>query len=202
MRRLVAGEEAAFDEFAADYLPPLHRFASRRLRSDPETVREVVQVTVCKAIPKLSTFRGEAALMTWLCACCRNEIAGYFRQRKRRGVEVGFEVVDEGYASADLLDATRPETPETRLLQAETAELVHDAIDQLPPHYGLALEWKYLEGASVREIGRRLDLGEKAAESLLTRARKAFREKHASRSSMAGGTSPASPVARRMEFES
>jgi DNA-directed RNA polymerase specialized sigma24 family protein len=40
----------------------------------------------------------------------------------------------------------------------------------------VALVCKYLEGASVEEIGRRFDLGYKAAESLLTRAREAFRE--------------------------
>ena len=50
------------------------------------------------------------------------------------------------------------------------------ALDQLPQHYGNALEWKYLEGLPVKEIASRLKLSPKAAESLLTRAREAFRE--------------------------
>jgi DNA-directed RNA polymerase specialized sigma24 family protein len=54
--------------------------------------------------------------------------------------------------------------------------MVHGALDQLPTRYGNALEWKYVEGASVREIAGRLQLGAKATESLLTRARAAFRE--------------------------
>jgi RNA polymerase sigma-70 factor (ECF subfamily) len=49
-------------------------------------------------------------------------------------------------------------------------------LDCLPPWYGDALEWKYIHGLSVKEIAERLNLGSKAAESLLTRARKAFRE--------------------------
>ena len=43
-------------------------------------------------------------------------------------------------------------------------------------HYGDALEWKYLEGLAVREIADRLGLTAKAAESLLARAREAFRD--------------------------
>ncbi len=49
-------------------------------------------------------------------------------------------------------------------------------LDALPRAYGDALEWKYVHGHSVREIAARLNLGEKAAESLLTRARQAFRD--------------------------
>jgi DNA-directed RNA polymerase specialized sigma24 family protein len=38
------------------------------------------------------------------------------------------------------------------------------------------LEWKYVDGLSVKEIADRLAVGPKAAESLLTRARTACRE--------------------------
>jgi DNA-directed RNA polymerase specialized sigma24 family protein len=60
--------------------------------------------------------------------------------------------------------------------RAEVARLVHVALSQLPRHYGNALEWKYVEGASVKEIAGRLALSPKAAESVLTRAREAFRD--------------------------
>ncbi len=49
-------------------------------------------------------------------------------------------------------------------------------LDALPGRYGEALEWKYIDGLSVREIAERLTLSEKAAESVLTRARESFRE--------------------------
>ncbi len=42
--------------------------------------------------------------------------------------------------------------------------------------YGDALEWKYVEGRSVEEISERLGIGQTAAQSLLARARVAFRE--------------------------
>ncbi|MNC95208.1 RNA polymerase sigma factor [compost metagenome] len=49
-------------------------------------------------------------------------------------------------------------------------------LDYLPRRYGQVLEWKYIEGRSVKEIAEFMGIAPKAAESTLTRARDAFRE--------------------------
>ncbi|MFN7942477.1 MAG: RNA polymerase sigma factor [Thermoanaerobaculia bacterium] len=173
MRGLLAGEESAFERFAADYFPPLYRFALRRL-GDVDVTRDIVQSTLCKAIAKLATFRGEAALSTWLCACCLHEIAAHFRRRGRAGTQV--ELSEETLATELDLGSPPGAGPEQELLARETAELVHAALDLLPPRHGRALEWKYIERLSVDEIAARLEIGPKAAESVLSRARVSFRE--------------------------
>ncbi len=173
VRGLVAGDEEAFQQFVDVYIPRLHRFAMNRLNHDRELAREMVQATVVKAIDKMETFRGDAAFMTWLCACCRSEIAMYFRAEGRGGPRLVF---DE--ATGPVSSGWGPErlgAPEAELLRADASRRVHDALDELPPHYGRALEWKYLEELPVNEIAARLGVTPKAAESLLTRARQAFR---------------------------
>ena len=45
--------------------------------------------------------------------------------------------------------------------------------------YGNVLEWKYIEGHSVREIAARLQIGTEAAQSLLARAKRAFADVYA-----------------------
>lgn len=164
VRRMLAGDAAAMEELADGWFPGLYRFALARLHGDSELAREIVQATVCKALAKLETWRGEAALATWLCACCNNEIRMHFRRKK--GAPQMVELEDDGYA-----DGAAPD-PERR----EEARLVHAALDLLPPHYARALEWKYVERLPVQEIAERLRLKIKAAESVLTRARQAFRE--------------------------
>lgn len=173
VRKMIAGDEAAFDAFANHYIPALHRFAGSKLRGDPELTRDVVQSTICKVIDKLDTYRGEAALFVWLCRCCLNEIAGHYRRQKSRPtlVEADDETFEWTYPNAS---SSAPD-PEQTLLGNETGQLVHLALDHLPPRYAAVLEWKYLEDASVNEIAERLQVGSKAAESVLTRARKAFR---------------------------
>ena len=158
--RLRAGDSAAFETFAEHYVAGLYRFALRRLDHDRELTRDIVQSTVCKVIEKLDGYRGDAPLFTWMCACCRNEIAAHFRRTGRRPKEVE---LDQDYA--------RPEPAGD-----DTSERVHAALDRLPPTYARAMAWRYLDGLEVADIAQRLALTYKAAESLLSRARSAFRE--------------------------
>ena len=178
--QMIAGDEAAFEKFSDDYIPALYRFATRRLQGDRELARDIVQSTLCKVIEKLASFRGDATLMTWLCAVCRNEIAGHFRRGKKRAGEVEFQEQEDLFGAALALGNGGFDGPERAALRNEVHELVHDALDALPAHYGKALEWKYIDNVSVKEIAQRLGVGPKAAESLLTRAREAFRKGYAS----------------------
>jgi RNA polymerase sigma-70 factor (ECF subfamily) len=172
-RRMLAGEEVAFARFTRDYLPPLYRFALRRSHGDLELAREIVQATVCKAIARLDGYRGEALLTTWLCACCRNEIAAHYR---RGGREVELDGEPAGRLAHALV--APGDSAEDAALNREMAARVHETLDALPPDYGRVLEWKYLEDLPVEEIARRLERHPKAAESLLTRAREAFRRQY------------------------
>jgi RNA polymerase sigma-70 factor (ECF subfamily) len=198
--RMRAGEEKAFEMFAECYIPALYRFAQRRLDNDRELTQEVVQTTVCRVIEKLDSFRSEAALLTWLCACCKNEIAAHYRRLKRRPREVE---LDEGIAETNPAGSLSADSPgfEERFMGMETAERVHATLDRLPPSYARAMEWRYLEDIEVTEIARRLESSYKAAESLLSRARRAFRETYESLTENQDtqeitGTSPQEGVAR------
>ena len=53
--------------------------------------------------------------------------------------------------------------------------MVNATMAQLPPHYRQTLEAKYLGGKRVRDLASQWGASEKAVESQLTRARKAFR---------------------------
>lgn len=175
-RRVISGEERAFDELFDGHFPGLYRFALARLDGDEDAAEEVAQATLCKAISKLTTYRGEAALFTWLCAFCRHEIGAFYRSRGRAAARI--DLVEDNpqvRAALESLGASY-DAPDQALARSEIGRLVQVALDQLPAKYGHALEWKYVEGLSVREIAARLDLSPKAAESLLTRAREAFRE--------------------------
>lgn len=174
--RMLRGDEDAFEAFFADAFSPLYRFALKRTGGDAEVTEEVVQRTLCAAIDHLASWRGEASLLTWLCAICRREIAGYFRSRGREParVELTEELPEVRAALETLLIGDRD--PERETLRREIVDLVHVALDSLPGRYGLALEWKYLEGESMKEIAIRFATTPKAVESLLSRARAAFRD--------------------------
>lgn len=175
-RRLLAGDEDAFEEFFARYFPRLFRFALPRLGGNEDNAEEIVQRVLIRAIVHLQTYRGEAALLTWLCALCRHEISTW-REREGRLREVSFFDDRPDLRSAlDALAAASDDEPEAALRRRELSDLVQLTLDHLPGHYGDVLEWKYMQGLSVNEIAARLGVGYKAAESLLTRARTEFRQ--------------------------
>jgi RNA polymerase sigma-70 factor, ECF subfamily len=175
-RRVLAGDEAAFDEFFDRYFPRLYRFALARLDNNEDAAEEIVQQALIRALERLHSYRGEAALLTWLCTLCRREIAARHEyDTRRREVSLVDDRPDIRVA-LDALAASESVGPEATLGRRELAELVRLTLDHLPGHYGEVLEWKYMQDLSVNEIADRLGVGYKAAESLLTRARAAFRD--------------------------
>ena len=170
VERMLRGEEAAFNEFFDSYFAPMYRFALGRVDGNAGAAEDVVQSALSKAVRKLGTFRGEAMLLTWLLTFCRHEISAYWRNARREPTAVFPEDAAEVEAALDSLN------PESMAARSETSRLVRVVLDRLPRHYGDVLEWKYIDGFSVREIAGRLGVAEKAAESLLTRARGAFRD--------------------------
>lgn len=172
--RMLAGDEAAFDRFFEGASRRLFRFALRRLPNEIDAAEEIVQMTLTQAFRKLHTYRGEAALFTWLCAICRREILAHWRRRGQRAREIA--LTDEDPAVRAAFEARALEEDAAAAERGDVAERVHATLETLPQRYGDALQWKYVEGVPVEEVGRRLGLGLKATESLLTRARGAFRK--------------------------
>lgn len=180
VKRMRAGDEEAFEQFFDLYFHALYRFALPRLGQETELAKEIAQATICKALEKLATYRGEAALFSWLCSICRFEVSSHFKRERRSPPPV--ELVEDGGSLRGILESLPAglDDPENQLLRREVARLVHVAIDHLPPHYSQVLEWKYSDGLSVKEIAVQLGMSPKATESLLTRARLAFRDGFAS----------------------
>ena len=177
VKRLLRGEERAFDQFFDQNFSRLYRFAQARMSDDREATREIVLATLSKALKKIDSYLGEAALFTWLCVICRNEIIDWARRNAKYKENI---VLTEDYpelqAVVDSLVAPASNDPRRQYQLHEVSRLVQVALDKLPPHYGDALEWKYIEGYSVKEIAQRMGLTPDAVQSMLARARKAFEE--------------------------
>ena len=173
-KRALAGDQRAFDELFETYFPRLFRFAMRRVEHE-DAAEEIVQLTLVKAMHSLGSWRGEAALFTWLCTICRHEISAHWQRTGRRPQTTPLEDTPDVRAALEAL-AAEGDRPDRAYERTELSGAVQVVLDHLPGRYGDVLEWKYAEGLSVAEIAARLGTSEKAAESMLTRARLAFRE--------------------------
>lgn len=177
VRRLLDGDEATFRAVFDGFFPRLYRFALPRVSGDAEEARDIVQQTFCRAFERLDSYRGEASLYGWMSQICRNALIDRSRRQTTRPQHI--RLSDDDQALEQIIEAIRApdqEQPEHRQVRLELLQVIQAALDCLPSNYGSVLEWKYIEENSVNEMAERLDIAPKAAESLLTRARKAFRE--------------------------
>ena len=175
--RLTRGERAAFDEFFNEYYPKLYRFVKRRMPQDAAGCEDVAQATLCRAIESLHGYRGEAALFTWLCTLCRRELSARWRENQAWASGAALAEDDpEVRAALESLLASEQGDPLLATNREQVRESIRTALDYLPAPYADVLECKYLRDMSIGEIARQLNRTPKATESLLTRAREAFRE--------------------------
>jgi RNA polymerase sigma-70 factor, ECF subfamily len=174
VRRMLRGDQCAFEQFFDAYFDRVFRFAVRRT-GDADAAQDIAQSTLAIAVRKLETWRGEAAFFTWLCSICRREVSAYWRRMRHQPSACPLDESGDARGVLEQL-AADGDGPEQALQRRELAHLVQLTLDYLPDRYGDLLEWKYIEGCAVLDIAARLHSTPKAVESMLTRARQAFRK--------------------------
>lgn len=173
-RRVLKGDDYALRQFIDEYTPRLYRYARHRMGNLAD-VDEVVQATLSQAARRLETYRGEATLLTWLVQICRHEISQVLHRNSRTDVMQPF-LNDELLRAVVEQIADESSTPELEASRREVISLVQFTLDQLPERYAKALELKYVKGYGSKEIASMIGGSDDAIQSLLARARRAFRE--------------------------
>lgn len=176
-RRALRGIREAIDRLAQQALEPLYRFCFYRVGRNQHLCEEVVQETLVQAMRQLDKYEPERAagnIFPWLTGLARNEIRRTLSREHGASLETLWERMDEELRSLYARLESEPLGDEV-LRREETRAMVGATMSQLPPHYREALEAKYVAGKSVRDMAAASCTTEKAVESQLSRARKAFR---------------------------
>ena len=156
------------DRFRAWYdaaLPRVYRYLAARCGGDEALAEDLTQQTFTEAIRARHRFDGRSDAVTWLCAIGRNRLIDHYR-REERALRRHGALVARVKAGGDEEDAWA---------RRETRHAIAAALAELPADQRLALLFRYLDDMPVRDVGAALGRSEKAAESLLTRAREGFR---------------------------
>lgn len=162
----LAGDAAAWRALFESAFAAVAAYARWRCGGLADLADDAVQETWLTAARKLRAFDpARNHFAGWVCGIaanvCRNLVRGRLRAVKRVRPLV---TVPEPVAATGSSD--------------HDPEAVAHALAELPDRYEVALRMKYLDGRTVAEMARQLGETEKAVESLLTRARQAFRESY------------------------
>lgn len=150
IRSAAAGDRRAFNDLVERYQDQVYRFLVRTLGSTSDA-QDVTQNTFLLAWRKLSQFRGDAKLSTWLTQIAVNQAASYRRKKKPRAfgeISTGRETERQTVTIADEHEPP----PSARAEGQERDALVQSALDRLSDEYREVLILKEFQDHDYQEI--------------------------------------------------
>jgi RNA polymerase sigma-70 factor (ECF subfamily) len=161
--RVLAGDQNAERELYDTHVDRVFRLVFRMV-GDLHRAQDYTQEAFIRAFRHLSTFRGDAALSTWLCSIAVSVTLNGLRSvRRQREREVA---LDDAPA---LGVRTREAEPDLKVRLTK-------AIDGLPPGYRTVFVMHDVEGYTHEEIAGTLGIQSGTSKAQLFRARARLRE--------------------------
>jgi RNA polymerase sigma-70 factor (ECF subfamily) len=177
LRAAREGDRGAITRFYDAHVDGLYAFVFYRVGRDASLAEDVVQETFTLALTRREAYDpARGSIGSWLTVLSRNVIRDHLRAHRRADqLQATWERIDATLAQTFAAMAERP-LPGEVLERAETRDLVHMAVANLPDQYKQALTRKYVDGESLETLASELGISVDAAKSLLARARRAFRD--------------------------
>ncbi len=171
VERCLTGDDTAFDQVVLRYQDMVFSLAFRLLGRYDEAV-DLSQEVFLQVYRKLSSFRRDSSLRTWIYRIVINRAKNRQRWWKRRINEMTALPIEEAETRARSGDIPQDEV----LARKEQGQILHSAIDKLPFDQRTILLLKEIEGLSYEEISSTLSLPLGTVKSRLARARASLRE--------------------------
>jgi RNA polymerase sigma-70 factor (ECF subfamily) len=174
---LCAGEERAYELLILRFEQPVFGLVSRLL-DNPADAADVVQEVFLKVFRKVSGFRRESSLKTWIYRIAVNEARNHQRWFIRhRGKEVELEPgLKEQQGVCDRV-ADPGRNPYEMALDHETEALLESALEKVSPNYRAALILREVEGLSYEEIADILGISLGTVKSRILRGRESLKKR-------------------------
>lgn len=158
-------DEKAFEQLVNDYQVMVYNTALNLVQSQ-EDADDVSQEVFISVYQNIGQYDSRATLKTWLYRITVNKSLDLLRSKQKRSF-FGFAVGSYEPPSFDH--------PAVLLDNKENAQLLFKALNKLPEKQRAAFVLQKLEGNPVDEVAKILEVSAAAAESLLSRARRALR---------------------------
>src|SRR5688572_2542564 len=162
LQAATSGDPAAVRRLLDDAGPVVYGYVFARVGGDEQAAADIVQDTFVEAVRGVHTYRGDAAVSTWLCAIASRRLARHYEaERRQADARRGLQLVPPHEAAATDEIAER--------------DVVVRALGRLSSDHREALVLRYLDGLPVGEVADRMGRSRVQVQSLLQRARVALR---------------------------
>ncbi|MFL6003057.1 MAG: RNA polymerase sigma factor SigM [Nocardioides sp.] len=165
----VHGDGDAFGVLFARHRDRLWAVALRTM-GNPEDAADALQDGLIAAFRRAGSFRGEAAVTTWLHRVVVNACLDRIRAAKVRRAEALPDDLDS-YRDRGSLATSAPTDPADRALDSERRRQVLDALALIPADQRAALVLVDMEGYPVAQVAEMLDCAVGTVKSRCSRGR-------------------------------
>ena len=162
VERCRRGESGAFEELYRAHAARLYGLAYRMLGNQADA-EDLLQDIFLSAHRKLDSFRGEAALGTWLYRLATNQILDHLRSRAARTNQQTDAIDDE----SSVADAASHRLADRAIDRVD----LERALAELPEGCRAAFVLHDVEGLEHKEIGEVLGIAEGTSKSQVHKAR-------------------------------
>jgi RNA polymerase sigma-70 factor (ECF subfamily) len=163
IERVLAGDASAERELYDAHVDRVFRLAYR-MAGDNDLAQDFVQDTFIKVFGRLSTFRGESSLGTWITSVALSVALNGLRKVKRfRQRETTLE------EASTITGSARSSEPDLKIR-------IREAIEKLPEGYRTVFVMHDMEGFTHEEIGSALGVQPGTSKAQLFRARAKLRD--------------------------
>jgi RNA polymerase sigma-70 factor, ECF subfamily len=168
----VAGDPQAFGTLFARHRDRLWAVALRTT-GDPEEAADALQDALVAAFRRADSYRGDAAVTTWLHRVVVNACLDRLRRRQVRLAEPLPDDLDDQvrHRPSGTLADERPADPADLAVAGERRTTVLAALELLPPEQRAALVLVDMEGYSVEETAAMLECAPGTVKSRCSRGR-------------------------------
>jgi RNA polymerase sigma-70 factor (ECF subfamily) len=166
----VDGDPDAFGELFARHRDRLWAVALRTL-GNPEDAADALQDALIAAFRRAGSFRGEAAVTTWLHRIVVNACLDRVRAAKVRAADPLPDDLERHVRDGGLATASPDAGPEDAAEAAERRRLILAALATLPADQRAALVLVDMEGYPVAEVAQMLDCAVGTIKSRCSRGR-------------------------------
>ncbi len=175
VRAAQEGDQTSFRELVTRYEGKVYRLALKMVR-DAQDAEDVLQETFINVYRHLDTFRGDSEFSTWIFRIATNTSLMKLRARRPTvSLDDGSSDTEEEVFPRELADWSG--APEEMLLNSEIRAQMDVALAQLPETLRSVFVLRDVQGLSIEETARVLDISIPNVKTRLHRARFALREK-------------------------
>ncbi len=176
-------DRTVITEFVREYQNRIFRLCMQYMRSEDEAL-DMVQEVFATILEKITAFRQESKLSTWIYSITVFTCIGYLRKKKKKNETSYDENPHNNQSDSDYLlgkyshlDLTDARPLEDDLLKKEAREVLMKEVHALPNDYKTIFILKELEGLSIKEIQNTVPISISAIKTRLHRARIYLRNK-------------------------